>query len=175
MRLLSLWLVAFVFTGALLDFAAPWAWVYVLVNICVSVVGPLSVGLLAAFAGAFAQPLSWPRRIAQSLCYVFLAIFSAISFVGIAGVVTLRFDPLPFVQGPGGLVFVTAAILMAVLCGLLAIAASRGIERQRAVWALVPLAAFFCFFMVGVFATSSSRYGDSIVIGVVSSPAGCGK
>ncbi|MGA8097846.1 MAG: PDZ domain-containing protein [Candidatus Cybelea sp.] len=167
MRLLTLWIAAFVFTGALLGFAAPSAWVYVLVNTCVSVVGPLTVALLAAFASGFAQPLSRPRRIAQWLCYTFLVIYTVVALVGIAGVITLRFDPLPFVEGNAGLVSIAAAVLMAVLCGLLAIAASRGIERQRAVWTLVPLAAFFCFFIVGLIATPSS-YAGSIAVGLIS-------
>jgi len=169
MRLLSVWLAAFVFTGALLGNAVPWAWMYVLMNVFLSLGAPLSVGLLAAFASGFAQPLSRLRRITRWLCYTFLAIFTAISFVGIAGIITLRFDPVSFVDGIAGLVSVTAAVLMAVLCGVLAIAASHGIERQRAIWTLVPLAAFFCFFMVGLIATSSSSsYADSIVLGLVS-------
>ena len=57
---------------------------------------------------------------------------------------------------------------MAVLCGLLAIAASRGIERQRAVWTLVPLAAFFCFFIVGLIATRRRRTPATIAVGLVS-------
>jgi hypothetical protein len=168
MRLLSLWIAAFVFSGALIDFATPWAWAYVLQSISVSVVGPLSVALLAAFSSGFAQPLSWPRRITQWLCYTFLAIYTAIALVGTAGVITLRFDPLPFVEGTAGLVSIAAAVLTAVLCGLLAIAASRGLERQRALWTLVPLAAFFGFFIVGLIATSLSSYADSIAIGLVS-------
>jgi len=169
MRLLSLWLAAFVFTGSLLGVATPWAWMYVLLNVSVSIVAPLTVALLAAFSSGFAQPLSRSRRIVQWLCYSFLAIYTLISLVGIAGIVTLRFDPIPFVDGTAGLFFIAAAVLMAVLCGLLAIAASRGVERQRAAWTLVPLAAFFCFFIVGVIATSSSSsYADSIVVGVVS-------
>ena len=171
MRLLSLWLSAFVLTGALIGFAVPWAWLDVLMNISLSVVAPLSVALLAAFASGFAQPLSRPRRITQWLCYIFLVIFTVISLVGIAGVITLRFDPVPLVEGIAGLVSVTAAVFMAVLCGLLAIAASRGVERQRAVWTLVPIAAFFCFFMVGLIATSSSSYADSIVLRFVSTLA----
>ena len=169
MRLLSLWLAAFVLTGALIGFAAPWAWVYVLLNISLSVAAPLSVALLAAFSSGFAQPLSRFRRITQWLCYTFLAIFTVISLVGIAGVITLRFDPVPFVEGIVVLVPITAAILMAALCGLLAIAASRGVERQRAVWTLVPIAAFFCSYIVSVIATSSSSsYADSTVLGLVS-------
>jgi hypothetical protein len=169
MRLLSLWLAAFAFTGALLDFAVPWAWPAVFLNISVSVAAPLSVALLAAFASGFAQPISRPRRITQWLCYALLAILTVISLVGIAGVVTLRFDPVPFVAGVAGLFTAAAAVLMAVLCGLLAIAASRGVERQRAVWTLVPLAAFFCFFVAQVVANSSSSSDtDSIVVGLVS-------
>jgi hypothetical protein len=153
-RLLSLWIATFVFTGALIGFATPWAWADVLQNISASVVGPLSVAFLAAFASGFAQPLSRPRRVVRSLCYTFLAIYTTIALVGTAGLVTLRFDPLPFVEGNAGSVSVAAAVLMAVLCGLLAIAASRGVERQRAIWTLVPLAAFFCFFVVGLITTA---------------------
>jgi hypothetical protein len=169
MRLLSLWIAAFVLTGALIGFAAPWAWVYVLLNISESVIGSLSVALLAAFASGFAQPFSRLRRITEWLCYTFLAIYIVISLVGTAGVITLRFDPLPFVAGNAGLVSIAAAVLMAVICGLLAIGASRGVERQRAVWTLVPLAAFFCFFIVGLIATSSSSsYAVTIVVSLVS-------
>jgi hypothetical protein len=169
MRLLSLWLAAFVLTGALIGFAVPWAWLDVLLNISLSVAAPLSVGLLAAFASGFAQPISRARRITQWLCYTFLVILTAISLVGVAGIITLRFDPVPFVGGIAGLFTAAAAVVMAVLCGLLAIAASRGVERQRAVWTLVPLAAFFCFFIAQVIASSSSSsYAGSIVVALVS-------
>ncbi len=157
MRLLSLWIATFVLTGALIGFATPWAWAYILQSTALYMVGPLSMALLAAFASGFAQPLSPARRITQGLCYTFLAIFTAISLVGTAGVITLQFDPLPFVAGNAGLIFVAAGVLMAALCGLLAIAASRGVERQRAVWTLVPLAAVFCFFVIGLATSSSSR------------------
>jgi hypothetical protein len=168
MRLLSLWIASFAFTGALIGFAAPSAWAYAILNVSASLFGPLSVALLAAFASGFAQPLSRPRRIAQWLCYAFLAIYTVLSLVGTTGVITLRFDPVPFVEGNAGLVAIAAAVLMAVLCGLFAIAASRGVERQRAVWTLVPLAAFFCFFIIGLIATSSSSDAASIAVGLIS-------
>ncbi len=58
---------------------------------------------------------------------------------------------------------------MAVHCGLLAIAASRGVERQRAVWTLVPLAAFFCLFILSLIANSSSlSYADTLAVSLVS-------
>ena len=169
MRLLSLWLAAFALTGALIDFAVPWAWLDVLLNISLSVAAPLSVALLSAFASGFAQPISRVRRITQWLCYAFLAILTAISLAGMAAVITMRFDPVLFVGGIAGLFTAAAAVLMAVLCGLLAIAASRGAERQRAVWTLVPLAAFFCIFVAQLIASSSSSsYADSIVVGLLS-------
>jgi hypothetical protein len=168
MRLLSLWLADFALTGPTLNFAAPWAWVYVLFNISNNVVAPLSVALLAAFAGCFAQPLSRSRRIAQWLCYTFVAIVTVLFAVGTAGVITLQFDPIPFTTGLTGLGLGASAVLMAVICGVLAIAASRGVERQRAVWTLVPLAAFFCFFIVFTIATSSSSsYANTVVFNLV--------
>ena len=129
MRLLSLWIVSFAFTGAVINFAAPWAWVYVLQNVAASVVGPLSVALLAAFASGFAQPLSRLRRIAKWLCYAFLAIYTLISLVGAAGLITLRFDPISLIAGSAGLVSVATAVLLAVLCGLLAVAASAPVRN----------------------------------------------
>jgi hypothetical protein len=169
MRLLSLWLAVFVLTGAMLGFASPWAWMYVLLNISLAIVGPLSVGLLAAFASGFAQPLSLFRRTAQLLCYLFLAIFAVLSLVGIVGVITLRFDPLPIVAGIAALLPIAAAVLAAVFCGISAIAASRGVERQRAAWTLIPLAAFFCLYIIGWIAnSSSSSYAYSVGVGLVS-------
>jgi len=169
MRLLSLWLAAFVLTGATLVFSAPWAWLYILFSGINTVAAPLAVALLAAFAGCFGQPLSWPRRMAQSLCYAFAAIYIAISAAGVVGIITLQFDPLTFLWGLAGLAFVTAAVLMAVTCGVLAIAGSRGVERQRAVWTLVPLAVFFCYFLLSTIATSlSPSHANALVADIVS-------
>ena len=149
MRLLSLWLAVFVLAGATVTgFAAPWAWAYVLFNISSALAGPFSVALLAAFAGCFAQPLSRLRHIAQWLCYALAAIAAVMFVFGTAEVITLRFDPLPITLGVAGLAAAAAAVLMAAVCGVLAIAASRGAERQRAVWTLVPIASFFCFYIV---------------------------
>jgi GAF domain-containing protein len=168
-RLLSLWIVTFVLTGALLVFAVPQGWMYVLLDVTASITAPLSVGLLAAFASGFAQPLSIFRRVVRGLCYASLAIFTATSLAGVIGVATLRFDPVPLVEGNVGLIVVAFAVLMAVLCGILGIAASRGVERQRAVWTLVPLAAFYCFFIAELIASSASAsYGDTVAIGLAS-------
>jgi hypothetical protein len=168
MRLLSLFLAVFALGSGTGFVAAPWAWVYILANLSVNVAALLSVALLAAFAGSFAPPLSRPRRIAQWLCYAFTAIGIALGAIGVAGVITLQFDPLPFNSGPAGLVSAAVAVLMAAVCGVLAIASSRGVERQRAVWTLVPIAAFFCSFIVALIVYSlSPSYAVVVVANVV--------
>jgi len=164
MRLLALFLAVFALGSGTGFVAAPWAGVYILANLTVNVAAPLSVALLAAFASSFAPPLSRPRRIALWLCYTFTAIGIALGAIGIAGVITLQFDPLPFNSGPAGLVSAAVAVLMAAVCGVLAIAASRGVERQRAVWTLVPLAAFFCSFIVALIIYSLSPSYDVVVV-----------
>jgi hypothetical protein len=120
--------------------------------------------LWVALAGSFAQPLSLPRRIAQWLFYTFLAIQTALLVAGTVGTITLQIDPLI-----ANLAFVPfgGAVLMAVVCSALAIAASRGVERQRAAWTLVPIAAIFCSFIVAGIASSSLSYANNLIWGTV--------
>lgn len=167
MRLLSLWLAVFVFVGAMLNVAAPWAWVDFIIAFSANVAGGLSVVLLAAFAGGFARPLSRPRGITQWICYAFAAATTVMYVSQTVAIITLRFDPVTFVGGITALAFATAAVLMAAVCGVLAIAASHGIERQRAVWTLVPIAVFLCYFIVVIIATPSLSYANSTVANLV--------
>jgi hypothetical protein len=166
-RLLSLWLAVFVVVGATTGFAAPWTWLCVLFNISGAGLGlPLALGLWAALAGCFAQPLSRLRRIAQWLCYTFVAISIANSGVWIFNIITLHLLVYPNVLV--WFVPFVAAVLMAVVCSVLAIAASRGVERQRAVWTIVPLASILCsFIVVGIAISGSSSYANAIVLSVV--------
>ena len=163
MRLLSLWLAVLALAGGTFTFAAPWAWMYILFNISNSVALPLSLALLTAFASCFARPLSRLRRIAQWLCYIFVSVGMALAVIGIAGLITLQFDPLP-VWGFPALVLFVVTVLIAAICGVLAIAASRGVERQRAVWTLAPLAAVFCAFILDVIANLLSSYVTAVVM-----------
>jgi hypothetical protein len=168
MRLLSLWLAAFVLVGATSGFAAPWAWVYILCYISVSVALLLVLMLWAAFAGCFAQPLSRLRRITQRLCYAFGAISIASSGFWIAEIINPQFHPLPSTNGLDWYIPFVAALLMAVVCSVLAIAASRGVERQRAVWTIVPLAAIFCYYTVlSIAGSSASSYADVVFWNIV--------
>jgi hypothetical protein len=124
------------------DYALPWAWAYVFLAIA-NTAYFLAVGLWALYAGRFATPLSRPRRIAQWLCLGCVAVALGVRLVAMVGVVTLWFDPLRLLFSPYWQIPIFAAIAVAVLCSALAITASRGVERQRAVWSLVPFAIFF--------------------------------
>jgi hypothetical protein len=124
------------------DYALPWGWVYVTLAIA-NLAYLVAVGLWAAYAGRFATPLSRARQMAQWLCLGFVAFAIGIHIASILGIVTLWFDPLGFMFSPYWRIPVFTAVAIAVLCSALAIAASRGVERQRAIWSLVPFSIFF--------------------------------
>jgi hypothetical protein len=124
------------------DYALPWDWVYVTLAIA-NLAYLVAVGLWAAYAGRFATPLSSARRMAQWLCLGFVAFAIGIRVATVLGIVTLWFDPLGFMFSPYWRIPVFTAVAIAVLCSVLAIAASRGVERQRAIWSLIPFSIFF--------------------------------
>jgi GAF domain-containing protein len=132
-------------------FAAPWSWTSIVLGI-VGQVLPLSMALWAAFASSFARPLSLPRRISLGLCYAFVAVDMIVGTgtpdltIGLApliATITLWFDPV-FFLGPLWTILTYAIMAMALVCSGLAVAASRGVDRSRALWSLVPLAGLYC-------------------------------
>jgi hypothetical protein len=140
MRLLALALVVFAISNEFsgIEWALPWLWVYVVADFVSDVAFPLAVLLSVAFAGRFARPLSPPRRIAQWLCYTIAAISVAQNMADSIGFITRWFDPnAPALRSNIPLYALTISGLA---CSILAISASRGIERKRASWTLIPLA-----------------------------------
>jgi hypothetical protein len=120
------------------NFAAPWAWAYIVISVF-NIAIPIAVAFWATYTSIFARPLSPARRLAQRLCYLMAAVSVAITSGQILGVVTLWFDPIAlFAQASAYPLF--AAIFMASVGSVLAIASSRGVDRQRAAWSLIPLA-----------------------------------
>ncbi len=144
MRLLCLALISYALwqITAPFSFAAPWTWVYVVFRIGTVFFGPLAVAFWAACAGCFGTPLSKARSATQTLCYVFVAVSIVLGCAGVLGVVTLWFDPMRVAWLAGGPVF-GLALLAALGCGVLAIAASQGIDQRRAAWLLAPPALLF--------------------------------
>jgi hypothetical protein len=144
MRLLCLALISYALwqITAPFAFAAPWTWVYVVFRIGSVFFGPLAVAFWAACAGCFGTPLSKARRTTQTLCYVFVATSIVLGCAGVLGVVTLWVDPLRLAWLAAGPVF-GLALLAALGCGVLAIAASKGSDQRRAAWLLAPPAMLF--------------------------------
>ncbi len=96
-------------------FAAPWAWVYVVLALC-SLAAPLGVAIWASYASGFARPLSRPRRIAQWACYALVAAAIIIGIAQILATVTLWFDPVALSFRPICMLPMFAAILTALGC-----------------------------------------------------------
>ncbi len=157
-RLLCLTLIAFAiaYVASPGSSAAPWAWVYVVKSVALALT-PLVLMLWVAFAGTFARPTSPSRRIAQVVCYALVAVTISIQIAATLGMLTLRWNPVPLLSASQN--WYTAAVLAAVICSVLAIVAARGMERQRALWTLIPLALLLCINQAyNVISTSSSSY-----------------
>jgi hypothetical protein len=94
--------------------------------------------------------------VALGLCYVFVA-FEMVAGMGVSDLttglaptiaaITLWFDPV-FFFGPWWTIPSFGALFAALVCCVLAIAASGGVDRQRAVWTLVPFAVLYCVWQV---------------------------
>jgi hypothetical protein len=122
--------------------AAPFAWMYVATGISGFVIGPIVIALWAAYAGTFGRPLSRGRRAVTWLCYALVTISVGIGAAQVAGAATLVVDPVALFYSPAWDVPYAAAVVSALACSVLAILASRGVDRQRAIWTLAPLGGF---------------------------------
>jgi hypothetical protein len=143
MRLLSLTLVslAFWFLTDAFSYAASSLWTYVLIA-SLNVLGPLAVAVWAACAGTLAPPLSPLRRTFARACYLFVAASIALNAARLLAILTLWIDPIAFLS-PAMKLAPFLAILSALMCGILAIAASPPDERRRSAWLMVPPALLF--------------------------------
>jgi len=132
-------------------FVSPWSWPPLALSLFGQAL-PLSIALWATFASGFARPLSGARRAALGLCYGLVAVYIlagtgtpdiTLGLVPLVALTTLWFDPAQLF-GPLWTIPSYAAVVTALVCSGLAIGASRGVDRQRAIWSLVPLAALYC-------------------------------
>ncbi|HZY98278.1 MAG TPA: hypothetical protein VFE36_01760, partial [Candidatus Baltobacteraceae bacterium] len=165
-------------SSSLLFFAWPSSWPYVVLAL-IGQVEAISIALWATLASAFARPVSPARRVALACTYIAVAIWivfgngtpdRAPGLAPLLGMLTLWFDPTVFI-GPAWIISVTTAILLAVACSVLAIFASRGVERQRAAWLLVPCIILFCtggltllaFHFLSYSTILEAGYGNSLI------------
>lgn len=137
--------------------------------------GPVAVALWAILASSFARPLSPLRRIALVVSYGLIAVSvvagsgtpdHTLGLAPLIGTLTLWFDPTRFI-GAAWAVWNEAAIVSAVVCSILALIATRGIERQRAGWLLIPLAVYFCTLEGSLLAVHFLSYAAILAIAQV--------
>lgn len=142
MRLLALALLAYgaqmlLTTG---EWTTPWLWPNLAQDFLGDVSFFLTLALWTALATRVAGPPSPVRMLLAWLSYVMAALVASSQFASSIGFVTLWYDPnAPFATGPLYVGASYAAPFVALLCSILAIGASRGAERQRSAWILVPL------------------------------------
>jgi hypothetical protein len=165
-------------SSALLLFAWPWPWPYVALSL-IGQTEPISIALWAALASAFARPLSPLRRLALAFCYGVVAIWivfgngtpdRAPGLAPLLGMLTLWFDPTFFV-GPAWTITSITAVLTGVACSVLAMIATRGVERQRAGWLLVPCTILFCAGAMGPISSHFLSYSNTLEAGYINSLA----
>ena len=137
--------------SATIFFAWPWPWPYVAISL-IGLTEPIAIALWAALASVFARPLSPARRLALASTYTIIGFWIVLGsgtpdrvpgLAPLLGTLTLWFDPTFFI-GPAWTTTYFAAVLAAAVCSVLAMVATRGVERQRAGWLLGPLTVLFC-------------------------------
>jgi hypothetical protein len=149
MRLLALTLVSlgfWVLSGGF-SYAAPWLWVYVTLGF-LNIFGPVAIAFWAACSSSVAAPPSSFRRLAAGACYALVAAAVALGAARYVGILTLWIDPIALSR-PVTLLVPLLAILSALACGILAIAASPRTDRLRSAWLMVPPAVLFIVAFVG--------------------------
>jgi hypothetical protein len=165
-------------SSALLFFAWPWPWPYVALSL-IGQTEPISIALWAALASAFARPLSPLRRLALASCYRIVAVWivfgngtpdRAPGLAPLLGMLTLWFDPTFFI-GPAWILTSITAVLAGVACSALALFASRGVERQRAGWLLVPCTILYCAGVMGLIGFHFWTYSNTLIAGYGNSVA----
>lgn len=152
-RLLSLALLCTATSVVVSNFSSAWPALYVTQFLAIAVLTGVAVILWALYCGTFGRPLSHARRMVGFLCIALAAASIAIGIAAAVGELTLWFSAEGYLHLYGArsewwYLPYDLAVVVGIAASGLAISASRGEERQRAVWALVPLT--FLFVTCGV-------------------------
>ncbi len=144
-RLLSLTLICTAASVTMMNFTSRSPAFYIVCFLAINVLEGAAVILWAIYCGCFERPLSATRRIVGSLCVSLAAASIAIGVAAVIGETTLWFSAEGYLHLYGARseqwhLPYDLALALGLVASALAIGDSRGEERQRAVWALVPLA-----------------------------------
>jgi hypothetical protein len=140
-RLLSLVLSAYVTADALQFLVTPSAVLDVLFNALNwgGILGGVTLALLVRFTATFGAPLSPVRRIVDGTAYAAAALLGLYGVAAALSLVTAWIDPVPLWFGTAALALICGAQLLVLVSGVCAIAAARGVERQRVSWAMASI------------------------------------
>ncbi|HEY1975288.1 MAG TPA: hypothetical protein VGG89_01915 [Candidatus Baltobacteraceae bacterium] len=167
-RLLSLTLICTAASRAIVNFSSSSAAFYVVDFLSIYVLYGAAVILWAMYCGTFDRPLSPLRRIVGYVCVALAVVSIAIGVAAVIGEMTLWFSADAYLHFYGGRseqwhLPYDFAVVAGIVAGALAIGASRGEERQRAVWALVPLGLLFGFNVIGGYFEGSQTGYSALV------------
>jgi len=133
------------------------------------------LSLLATYAISFARPAVTARRLLAGLSYAFAAVAGTMVFLRIAGIWTLTLDPRGawFTGSVGQLFMGVLPYVTPLACVALTLPALRGVERNRFIWAVTPLAIIYvvgiCFTITQIFNADAITprwlgYSDNIAL-----------
>jgi hypothetical protein len=155
-RLLSLALSCYVVADALQLLVTPSALlddVFAALN-WGGVLGGVTFAIVVRFTSLFGRPLSRARRIVNGLAYAASALLVLLGVAGGVALGTAWFDPVFLWFGTWPVVLICGAHVLVLLAGACAIAASRGVERQRVSWAFASIGSLFAADVVQVVLTT---------------------
>ena len=123
----------------------PWPFVDLLIGAAGLIIANLVIALFATYGMLFARPASTTRRVLAWLSYLSAGATALFYVLGIIGVWTGRFDLVRDLNV--SLVLELFEWLFPLLCVIGAVAASRGLERQRLLWTSSALGLFYAVFV----------------------------
>ncbi len=140
-------------------------------NLASTVVQLAGLVLIVVLSSHFGAPSSWRRRL-ESFTYAAIALSFLSTVLLAVGLLTLAFDPLPYVYGRFWVNTANAAALAVALCAFAAVATTTRATRPRAAWLLLPLplaaaGAILTGSFSGLYGGSVFSYGGSLYVNPV--------
>jgi hypothetical protein len=164
-RLLALALVCLALALSVPNYVGSSPALYEAVFLAVATFKGLAVILWVSYCGCFARPLNRQRRIVQFLGIAAAGASIAVGIAAVIGESTLWFSAEGYLELYAGrseiwYLAYDVAVVLAIVASVLAVGASRGEERQRAVWAMVPLVLLFASMSITTYMVGSqTSYG----------------
>jgi hypothetical protein len=142
------------------------------------VLGAISLAALVRFATLFG-PASVLRRVVDGLAYAGATLLALYGIVSAVALGTVWFDPVTLYLSTWAVGIICAALLLVIASGTCAVAASRGIERQRVAWAIVSIGTLLAATVVqyvlnALVPTESTASATQIAVNVLSVAAPVG-